>query len=166
MKKLKGYYVMPSYNNKRKNSYVKNSSDASACMKAVIRFLQLFIPETTAKKVVCVILIAIGMPVSEIAEFVGVSERNVQSTGRAVRDGSISSVLVHKKTSGRKSKTADVEEQILAELDNGDYHTRQQIADMLKEKFQITVSLSAVGRFLKKTVSRDSNADHSPQKLI
>ena len=166
MKKLKGYYVMPSYNNKRKNSYVKNSSDASACMKVVIRFLQLFIPETTAKKVVCVILIAIGMPVSEIAEFVGVSERNVQSTGRAVRDGSISSVLVHKKTSGRKSKTADVEEQILAELDNGDYHTRQQIADMLKEKFQITVSLSAVGRFLKKTVSRDSNADHSPQKLI
>ena len=124
MKKLKGYYVMPSYNNKRKNSYEKNSSDASACMKAVIRFLQLFIPETTAKKVVCVILIAIGMPVSEIAEFVGVSERNVQSTGRAVRDGSISSVLVHKKTSGRKSKTADVEEQILAELDNGDYSDR------------------------------------------
>ena len=157
---------MPSYNNKRKNSYVKNSSDASACMKAVIRFLQLFIPETTAKKVVCVILIAIGMPVSEIAEFVGVSERGVQSTGRAVRDCSISSVLVHKKTSGRKSKTADVEEQILAELENGDYHTRQQIADMLKEKFQITVSLSAVGRFLKKTASRGSNADHSPRKLI
>lgn len=157
---------MPSYNNKSKNSYVKNSSDSIACMKAVIRFLQLFIPETTAKKVVCVILIAIGMPVSEIAEFVGVSERSVQSTGRAVRDGSISSVLVHKKTSGRKSKTAEVEEQILAELENGDYHTRQQIADMLKEKFQITVSLSAVGRFLKKTASRGSNADHSPRKLI
>ena len=135
-------------------------------MKAVICFLQLFIPETTARKVVCVILIAIGMPVSEISEFVGVSERNVQSTGRAVRDGSISSVLVHKKTSGRKSKTADVEEQILAELDNGDYHTRQQIADMLKEKFQITVSLSAVGRFLKKTDLRGSNADHSPRKRI
>lgn len=163
---MKGYYVMPSYDNKSKNTYVKNSSDTSACMKAVIRFLQLFIPETTAKKVVCVILIAIGMPVSEIAEFVGVSERSVQSTGRAVRDGSISSVLVHKKTSGRKSKTADVEEQILAELENGDYHTRQQIADMLKEKFQISVSLSVVGRFPKKTTLRGSNADHSPRKLI
>ena len=140
---------MPQYN-KSKNSYVKDFSDCSASIKAVIHFLQLFIPETTARKLVCVILIAVGMPVVGIAELVGVSERNVQSTGRAIKDGSISSVLVHKKTSGRKSKTAGVEEQILAELENGDYHSRQQIADMLKEKFQITVSLSAVGRFLKK----------------
>ena len=57
--------------------------------------------------------------------------------------------------SGRKSKTADVEDQILAELENGNYHSRQQIADMIKDKFQITVSLPAVGRLLKKTASRD-----------
>ena len=145
---------MPPYN-KSKNFYVKDDSDCSASIKTVINFLQVFIPETTARKLVCVILIAVGMPVVRIAELVGVSERNVQSTGRAIKDGSISSVLSHKKTSGRKSKTADVEDQILAELENGNYHTRQQIADMIKEKFQITVSLPAVGRLLKKTASRD-----------
>ena len=142
-------------NNKSKNCYVKNDSDCSAGIKAVISFLQLFIPETTARKLVCVLLIAAGMPVVRIAKLVGVSERSVQSTGRAMKDGSISNVLAHKKASGRKSKTADVEDQILAELENGNYHSRQQIADMIKDKFQITVSLPAVRRLLKKTASRD-----------
>lgn len=143
---------MPQYNNKSKNPYVKNDSDSIVCIKAVISFLQLFIPATTARKLVCFILIAAGMPVSRIAGLVGLSDRSVQSAGRAVRDGSISSVLVRKKASGRKSKTADVEAQILAELENGNYHTRQQIADMIEEKFQITISLSAVGRLLKKRI--------------
>ena len=139
---------------KSKNSYVKNEGDSQACVKAVIGFLQLFMPETTAKKLVCAILIAAGMSVSRITELVGMSDRSVQATGRAVRDGSIGSVLSHKKASGRKSKSANVEDQILVELEKGNYHTRQQIADMIKEKFQITLSVSAVGRFLKKTDSR------------
>ena len=141
--------------NKIKNRYVKTDRDRIASIKVVINYLQLYIPETTAKKLVCVILIAVGMSVVEIAELVGVSERSVQTTGRAIKDGSISSVLSHRKTSGRKSKTANVEEQILAELEKGNYHTRQQIADMIKEKFQITVSLPAVGRLLKNTALRD-----------
>lgn len=145
---------MPQYNNKSKNSYVKNDNDPIVCIKVAISFHRLFIPETTAWKLVCVILIAAGMPVSRIAGLVGLSDRSVQSTGRAVRDGSIGSVLAHKKASGRKSKTADVGAQILAGLENGNYHTRQQIADMIKEKFQITISLPAVGRLLKKTDPR------------
>jgi len=50
---------------------------------------------------------------------------------------------------GRKGKAADVEEQILAELEKGNYHTRQQIADMVKEKFDISMSVWAIGRFLR-----------------
>jgi len=149
---MKGLNAMPEYNNKSKNSYVKDDNDTSTCIQVVISFLQLFIPITTAKKLVCVILIATGMPVSRISQYVGLSERSVQSTGRAVRDGSISSVLTHKKASGRKSKVANVEDQILAELENGNYHTRQQIADMIKDKFMIIVSLPAVGRLLKKRI--------------
>lgn len=145
---------MAHYDNKSKNSYVKDDSDSSACIKAALSFLQLFIPETTARKLVCVILIAAGVSVSRTAGLTGLSDRSVQSTGRAVRDGSIGDVLAHKKASGRNRKTADVEEQILAELENGNYHTRQQVADMIREKFQITVSLPAVGRLLKKTASR------------
>lgn len=137
-------------NIKNKNSYVENERDCEGCIRAVVKFLQLFIPETTARKVVSVILIAAGMPVSQIAKLTGLSNKSIQTTGRAVRDGSIGDVLAHKKASGRKRKTADVEEQIVAELENGNYHTRRQVADMIKEKFQITVSLPAVGRLLKK----------------
>lgn len=141
---------MTNYENKSKNAYVKNDSDSSACIKVALSFLQLFMPETTARKLLSVILLAAGMSVTRIVELTGLSDRSVRSTGRAVRDGRISDDLVHKKSSGRKRKTADVEEQILAELENGNYHTRQQVADMIKEKFQITVSLPAVGRLLKK----------------
>lgn len=137
-------------NIKNKNSYVENERECEGCIRAVVKFLQLFIPETTARKVVSVILIAAGMPVSQIAKLTGLSNKSIQTTGRAVRDGSIGDVLAHKKASGRKRKTADVEEQIVAELENGNYHTRRQVADMIKEKFQITVSLPAVGRLLKK----------------
>ena len=140
-------------NNESKNSYVKTERERSVSIEAVLKFLQLFLPATTSRKVVSVILLAAGMSVTEIAEMTGLSSRSVQSTGRAIRDGSISSILPRKKNSGRKRKTAGVEEQIVAELEQGNYHTRQQIADMIREKFQITVSLPAVGRLLKKTAS-------------
>ena len=143
---------MPPYNDTSKNFYVKNDSDTRACIEVVLSFLQVLIPKTTARKLICVILIAAGMSVSRISELVGLSDRSVQSAGRAVRDGSIGNVLAHKKASGRKRKTTNVEDQIIAELENGNYHSRQQIADMIKEKFQITVSLSAVGRLLKKRI--------------
>lgn len=95
---------MPQDKNKSQNSYVKNDSDSGVCIKTVISFLQLFIPVTTARKLVCVILIAAGMPVSRIAGLVGLSERSVQSTGRAVRDGSISSVSPTRKPADVKAK--------------------------------------------------------------
>lgn len=55
-----------------------------------------------------------------------------------------------KSGSGRQGKYVGIEQQILAELDSGNYHTRQKIADMIEDKFHIKVSCSCVGRFLKK----------------
>ena len=59
-----------------------------------------------------------------------------------------------KKGSGRKSRTADVESQIFEELERSNYHTRQQVADMIEEKFHIKISVSAVGKLLKKGASK------------
>lgn len=137
-------------NNERRNSYVTNDIDSITCINIVIDFLKLFIPVTTAKKLVSVILIAIGMPITQISQLLGLSERSIQSTGRAIKNGSINDVLLHKKSSGRKTKTANVENQIVEELENGEYHTRQQIADMINEKFKIKISLPSVGKLLKK----------------
>ena len=137
-----------------KNSYVKTERERRDSIEAVLQFLQLFLPATISRKVVSVILLAAGLSVTEVAEMSGLSSRSVQSSGRAIQDGSISSILVRKKNSGRKRKTAGVEEQIIAQLEQGNYHTRQQIADMIREKFQITVSLPAVGRLLKKRLPK------------
>ena len=54
-------------------------------------------------------------------------------------------LLVIQKGSGRKSKCAGIEEAIVEELETNNYHTRQQIADMIEEKFQVKLSCSAVG---------------------
>jgi len=52
---------------------------------------------------------------------------------------------------GRKGKTVGIKDEILAKLEKGNYHTWQQIADMIHEKFHISLSPSAMGKFLKKT---------------
>ena len=119
---------MPHNHIKNKNSYVENERDCETCIKAVVKFLQLFVPETTARKVVSVILIAAGLSVSQITKVTGLSDKSIQTTGRAIRDGSIGDVLTHKKASGRKRKTADVEEQIIAELESGNYYTRTVVS--------------------------------------
>ena len=67
----------------------------------------------------------------------------------------ISGLLTLKNGSGSRSKTKGLEEEIIAEVERGNYHTRQQIADMIEEKFQVKVSVTAVARLLKKTASGD-----------
>lgn len=57
-----------------------------------------------------------------------------------------------KSGSGRKAKTENVEKEIITELETQNYHTRQQIVDMVKEKYHISISRSTAGRLLKKRV--------------
>jgi hypothetical protein len=51
---------------------------------------------------------------------------------------------------GRKRKLQGVEEEIIGEIDKGNYSNRQEIADMIQEKHGIKVSLPVVARLLKK----------------
>jgi len=51
---------------------------------------------------------------------------------------------------GLKSKLAGLEAQIISEVESNNYHTMQQIADMVDEKFHISVSVTAIRRLLKK----------------
>ena len=136
------------------NTYV-DSTVANDVMDAVMEFLILFIPQTTIKRLVCAILLAAGLSVSRTAELSGLSERSVMSFGREIRKGNAGTLFATHKSGGRKRKTANVEEQIIEELENGNYQTRQQVADMIQDKFQIHVSLPAVGRLLKKTGIRN-----------
>ncbi len=141
-----------------RNIYVRSDAEAKGIISIILDFLVLFMPKTLAKRVVSMILIAGGLPVSRITEMTGLTERSIRSFGREVRERHTSNLLTFKEGRGRKGKAANVEEQILTELEKGNYHTRQQIADMVKEKFDISMSLAAIGKFLKKTAFAASRA--------
>ena len=132
---------------------IRNNGDIRA-MQAVIAFLGLFLPVTLAKKLVSIILLIAGRSPSYITTLTGLCDRSVRNLKTGVLEGrAINELIEVKGGRGRKSLTADVEQQIVKELEEGSYHTRRQIAEMIQDKFQIKISVSAVGKLLKKTES-------------
>ena len=130
----------------------RKSDNAVRVVESIINFLQLFVPLTLAKRAVSMLLLAVGVPNARVTELTGLCERSVRSLKQAMmEEENPADLLKIKDGSGRKSKLADIETEILKELEENNYHSRQQIADMILEKFQIQVSVSAVGKMLKKT---------------
>ena len=129
----------------------ETSDNVGRVVRSVINFLQLFVPLTLAKRAVSMLLLAVGVPNDRVTALTGLCERSVRSLKQAMAEGNPADLLKIKEGSGRKSKLADVETEILQELEKNNYHSRQQIADMILEKFQIQISVSAVGKMLKKT---------------
>ncbi len=132
---------------------IKLPGNVAHTLNQVIGFLQLFLPVTLAKRLVAIILLSIGIPVRNAVELTGLCEKSMWSLKKKMQDASVTELMVIKSGSGRKCKSEEIEEQILAELETDNYHTRQQIADMVKEKFHVSISRSSVGRLLKKTAS-------------
>jgi len=117
--------------------------------KKVIEFLCLFVCKTLAKRIICIILIEAGVDNKRINELTGVSSRSIHTYREHVENGTIDTLFIVG-GGGRTNKLKDVEELIFEEIENNNYHSHQQIADMIQEKFKIKISLSSVGRFLKK----------------
>lgn len=129
---------------------IQNDSSVMTIQR-VLKFLQVFIPQTLAKRILSMVLISVGVADSRITELTGLCNRSVRSLKKAIRDENIEGLFSINKGSGKKSKTANIEQQIVDEIEKGNYFTRQQIADMIMEKFQIKLSVWSVGRLLKKT---------------
>jgi transposase len=143
----------------RRTSIPKNTShEDPSGIKAkliteIINFLQVFIPLSLAKRVTSIILLLAGVPHERVSEWTGSCDRSVRQWKKQISTGDTDKLLAFGNSAGRKSKFTDIEAEVLEEIENGNYHTQQQIADMVKEKFNVTVSLMAVSRFLKKTKS-------------
>jgi transposase len=58
--------------------------------------------------------------------------------------------LFRLKKGEKKGKLTGFEQEIIAEIFARNYHTRQQIADMIEDRFGVKVSLSTISTFLKK----------------
>lgn len=133
----------------------KLAADFVRITETIIRFLQIFLTDTLAKRIVSILLIAIGIKDDKVAAAVGLSERSIWALRKVMVGGNIDSLLEVGHGSGRPRKSKDIERAIIEELEKNNYHTRQQIVDMILEKFGVVMSVSTVGRLLKKTTSED-----------
>lgn len=128
--------------------------NARALFQGILRFLQLFMTETIAKRVVAAILLAAGLSERRVCELADLGSRTVWAIKKDIKSGvEIGTLFVRKSRNGPKSKTADIEDAIVEELNTHNYQTRQQVVDMIKAKFNVTISVSTAGRILKKTAS-------------
>jgi transposase len=110
--------------------------------------------ETLAKRVMGIVLFAVGLADRRVVELTGLCDRSVRTLKKGLEGGDLDNMF-HVAGGGRKRKLADVEGSILEEINNGIFHSHQQIADMIQEKYGIKVSLPVIGRLLKKTGSGD-----------
>ena len=128
------------------------SISSEAIMDAVISFLAVFMPITLVKRALSLVFVAAGLDNGTIHRLTGYGQSTIRKLKADMREKSVPDLLTIR-GGGRKSKSSGIEDEILSELESGNYHTRQQVADMIKDKFGISMSVSAVGKFLKKTAS-------------
>ena len=133
-------------------------------IKAIIQFLQMFMSETLAKRICSLMLIAVGIPNARITELIGISDRSIWNLKKAIHGGDIDSLLATGHGGGRPGKAKGIESAIAEELEKNNYHNRQQVADMILEKFGVSMSVSAVGKLLKKNGIRRLKSGSIPAK--
>jgi transposase len=131
----------------------KPISDPDSIVKAVILFLQLFMAEALAKRIVSIVLIAAGIANERIIAMTGLSKGSICALKNEMHNGNTDALFIRRHGGGRTGKAKGFEGAIAEELEKNNYHTRQQVADMILEKFDIRMSVSAVGKLLKKTAS-------------
>jgi transposase len=151
--KQKGYYIMSANKISDKNESKSDcATNHTGVINEILCFMQLFICETLSKRIICVLLLTVDVPIKRIAELVNLSEKSVRHYKRTLESDGVRSLLTIR-GGGRKSNLAGIESMVMEEIETNNYHSRQQIADMIKEKHGIKISVSAVGKLLKKTAS-------------
>jgi transposase len=138
--------------NNNNNSITDQKIASKNAMEPVIDVLKLIMPITMAKRLICVILIFAGLTNKCISDLADVSERTIRRIRKQVASGNVFAALFAKKHKV-KGKLLAFAEAIIYEINNTCFFTRLQIVEMIKEKFFVNTSLSAVGRFLKNTAS-------------
>ena len=119
----------------------------------IYSYLQLFVSPIIARRIISAVLIVAGVQSSDITQLTGMCERSVRTLKKQLADGDTEGLFEISTGRGRKSKFKDIESEIISEIENGNYQTLQQIADMVYDKYGIKVSIMSVSRLLKKTES-------------
>jgi len=116
----------------------------------IMKFLEMFMCKTLVKRIVSMLLISLEVPDEKVTELTGLCNKSVRTLKKSMKKEELDKLFVVG-GGGRKSKLADVEAMVVEEIEKNDYHTKQQIADMIAEKHGIKVSADTVRKLLKKT---------------
>ena len=135
---------------KSKNEILQDNDPAGVLIKSLIAFIACFMPRTCAARLIAIVFIIIDLPIQRICILTGLCERTVRQLKRDNGVVPFHTLLSIKKGSGRKGDLIDIEDEIKKELETNNYNSRQQIADMIWDKFHIRIRLSAIGGYLKK----------------
>jgi transposase len=124
--------------------------EAEKIISKIIKFLEMFMCKTLAKRIVSMVLISVGVADERVTELTGGCNKSARVLKKSMKNGEEDKLFMVG-GGGRKQKRQDVESAVIEEIEKNDYHTRQQIADMILEKFGIKVSVITVKKILKKT---------------
>ena len=123
---------------------------STVIIQTISNFLLMFMPKTLVKRIIAMILLCADVPVSRVTEISGVCDRSVRGLRKSLEEGKVNELLTLKNGTGSRSETKGIEDEIIAEVEKNNYHTRQRIADMIEEKFHVRISVTAVANLLKK----------------
>ena len=137
---------------KHETKQMKKQINADEIIKKILNFLRLIITETLAKRIISMILISVGVPDARVTEMTGLCDRSVRTLRKKLSEGETDGIF-QVRGGGGTSKLADFESAIAEEIETGSYTNRQQIADMIHERYGVKVSLSTITNLLKKTAS-------------
>lgn len=137
---------------------------AANILKQVIEYLSQFMPKTLAKRLVSIVLIAVNIPVPTIEELSVASKRSLWTLHKSIKESTVAQLMETKPGRGREGKLDCIEAEIIEELETNNYHTYQEVVDMIEDQHNVQVSRSAVGRFLKKKASAGTKLARSPRK--
>ena len=116
----------------------------------IIKMLEQKFCITLVKRILCVILLAIEIDKITISEKLNLSMKSVKKYETMLNDDKLTEI-VSIKGSSRKSELEDYKEEILSELEAGEYKTLRQIKAMINSKFGLSRSRNSINLFLKKT---------------
>ena len=136
-------------NQERMNSDSIAKQYSYPVIEKVITFLQLFMPITMAKRIICIILLTVGISVEETARISSFCTKTVKTMQKKIVANELDILFVIG-GGGRKSNLAEFEADIVDEINQNPYHSKQQIADMIQERYGIKITPQGVGKFLKK----------------
>ena len=120
-----------------------------AIIEKIIAFLTCYMCITMAKRIICLVILVYGRPLSNITESTGLCRRTISNYIKIIKTGNIDSLL-EVKGGGRKRTLKDVEQDLINEVNSNNYCCLQQINDMCYEKFGIKTTNPTISRVLKK----------------